>query len=121
MSQYDQLPDEDQFDEEPEGLNVKLFECSYDTDYYSMQDGETDITVQTEHSPIIELDERLLDNQTMGYKVAQIRVLQGDKYVNFWVRVGKNNQGRILCEVATNVTDRTVRKSVTAGKWRDQR
>jgi hypothetical protein len=120
-NEYDDLPDDDQFgDEIPDKLAIKVHECEVETDYQEFGTGVADITALSGHSPIIEIGKELAAEQTMGYEVAQIRVLEGDKYVNFWVNIGTNRQGRVICEVSTNVKDRTVRKSVQAGAWRDQ-
>ena len=66
-------------------------------------------------SQLIEVNKTDIEDQMSGLEVVQIRVLQGDEYVNFWVRVGCNKRGRVFTEVASNVGEKCVRKSVTAG------
>jgi len=78
----------------------------------------SDATIHTRISPIVEVE--FDDVHSSSQEVVQVRVLNGDKYVNFWVRVMVNNQDRVQCEVATNVVSKSVRKVVTAGAWRDR-
>ena len=79
----------------------------------------SDATINTRISPIVEVN--FDDVHSSSQELVQVRVLKGDKYVNFWVRVMVNNQDRVQCEVATNTGGRTITKKVTAGAWRDQK
>jgi len=81
----------------------------------------SDPVIETQMATICEVNFDEISDSAMGTGVLQLRVLRDGEYVNFWVNVGVNKQNRVVCEVATNVKDKSVRKIVQAGAWREQR
>lgn len=93
-----------------------LVHC-HNTQKYT-QDNDS-IAIESRTSPVIDM--KLDDLEAGSREMVQIRVLKDDKYVNFWVRTWVDNNNRVKCEVSTNLSNKAVRKSITAGSWRDRR
>lgn len=75
------------------------------------------VTEELKKTPSINVDISEIEDQSLGISVVEINVLKNGEYVRFFVRVSERN-GRVKCNVATNVCDNTVNKSVTAGVFR---